>query len=110
METPERILKFDIKGQRIIKKPSCDFSHIVAGSEGYLKAKFYFSQKEWKSCMKAASFWVNDKETGVLLDERDTCLIPKEVLSNRTFKISVTGIRPGYKISTNRVKVTQEVK
>ena len=41
-----RILKFVVENQKIKQDPSCDFSGLVAGTEGYLKAEFVFS-KEW---------------------------------------------------------------
>ena len=109
MNTSERILEFDVVRQRITKLRSCDFTNIVAGSNGYLRAKFYFSQSEWNDCRKAASFWLDSEEHAVLLDETDTCLIPAEVLAGNMFKVSVTGVRPGYKITTNKTKVKQEV-
>lgn len=109
MGSSERILEFDVNKQRLTKKRSCDFSNIVAGSVGYLKAKFYFSQSEWRGCKKAASFWVDDKETAVLLDKNNTCIIPPEVLMGDMFSVSVMGVRTDYKILTNKTKVRQEV-
>lgn len=109
MSNSERILEFDVKKQRIIRRKSCDFTKIVAGSVGYLRAKFYFTQSEWSGCRKAASFWVNLEEHAALLDENDTCLIPAEALIGNKFEVSVTGMRHDYKITTNRTKVIQEV-
>lgn len=37
-----RTLEFVVKGQKMIKKADCDFTNIIAGSKGYLRAKFYF--------------------------------------------------------------------
>lgn len=110
MNNSERILEFEVSKQRLTKKRGCDFSNIVAGTAGYLKAKFYFSQSEWRDCKKAASFWINNEESAVLLDVNDTCLIPKEMLTDEKFLVSVTGMRSGYKITTNKVKVKQEVR
>lgn len=110
-----RILEFDVNRQKITKSRGCDFRHIVAGSVGYLKAKFHFSSEgdAWVGCMKAASFWKNDEEYAVLLDENDSCEIPKEVVDGRTFYISVTGLTKDedskYMITTNKVKVVQKV-
>ena len=109
MANPERVLEFDVDKQRMTKKRDCDFSHIIAGSTGYLKAKFNFAQSEWKGCKKAASFWLNGKESAVLLDKTNTCLIPSEVLVGDKFFVSVTGMKNDYKITTNQVKVKQEV-
>ena len=111
MNISERILEFDVIKQRITRRKSCDFTKIVAGSSGYLRAKFYFSQSEWRGCKKAASFWLDNEEYGVLLDKNDTCLIPAEALAGSKFEVSVTGVRPNsdYRITTNKTKVKQEV-
>lgn len=103
-----RTLEFIVEGQRIKKKTDCDFSNIVAGSVGYLKAKFYFSS-EWDGCKKAASFWANDDEHPVLLDSNDECVISPEALTGSSFKVSVTGAKTDYKIKSTKTKVRQEV-
>lgn len=110
MASTERVLEFTVDKQRIVKNRDCDFSHIVAGSVGYLKAKFYFTSSEWKGCKKAASFWINGKESAVLLDKNSTCLIPSEVLVGEKFEVSVTGMKNDLLFSTNRTKVKQEVR
>ena len=60
-----RTLRFTVDGQTIRKNPDCDFSGLVAGSVGYLRANFKFS-KEWFGCTKAASFWFDGLEHAVL--------------------------------------------
>lgn len=115
-----RVLEFNVEYQRLIKKPECDFSNIVAGTVGYLKAKFYFYKGGWDDCVKIASFWIKDDQTGemkeyaVALDEHNECVIPKEVLAKESFWVSMLGARggniPDFKILTTRTKVTQEVK
>ena len=110
-----RILEFDVKRQKITKTKGCNFKHIVAGTVGYLKAKFNFSYDgyAWNGCAKAASFWKDDVEYAVLLDENNCCMVPDEVVDGRVFHVSVTGLIKGektdYKITTNKVKITQEV-
>lgn len=103
-----RTLEFVANKQQLRKKSDCDFSHIVAGSVGYLEAVFHFSP-EWAGCHKAASFWLDDAEYAVLLDDADSCAIPEAILKGDRFQVSVVGVKPGYKITTNRVKVKQEV-
>lgn len=109
MASTERVLEFTVDRQRIIKKKDCDFSHIVAGSVGYLKAKFYFTSSEWRGCIKAASFWLNGKESAVLIDKSNTCIIPSDALVSEKFEVSVTGMKDTFKITTNKTKVKQEV-
>ena len=105
-----RILEFEVKKQRLRKLPGCDFSGIVAGSIGYLRAKFHLSPEEWQDCtVKVARFWLGDKESSVKLDKNNTCDIPPEVLTGERFAVSVLGKSKDYKIETNKFVVKQEV-
>ena len=103
-----RTLEFVVESQLLKKKTDCDFSNIVAGSVGYLKAQFYFSY-EWDDCKKAASFWADGNEYPVLLDSKDTCVIPPQALTGERFLVSVTGMKSDYKIKSTKTKVRQEV-
>lgn len=105
-----RILEFEVTKQRLKKKTTCDFSGLVAGSIGYLKAKFYFSKEDWDSCsQKVARFWIDDNEHAEFLNEDNSCEIPPEVLTGDKFKVSVLGVASGYSIETNKISVRQEV-
>lgn len=105
-----RILEFEVKKQRLMKRQTCDFSGLVAGSIGYLHAKFHFSKDEWGSCtQKVARFWIDDDEHAVFLDDDNRCEIPPEALVGDKFKVSVLGVAPGYSIETNKICVKQEV-
>jgi hypothetical protein len=103
-----RTLSFTVNGQVLKKNTDCDFSGLVAGSSGYLRAKFIFDS-EWRDCNKAASFWVDGQEHAVLLDSLDACLVPDEALAGSQFEVSVTGVRDKFKIATTKTKVRQEV-
>lgn len=105
-----RTLDFIVDGQGLVKDPECDFTKIVAGTKGYLRAHFTFDGSGWRGCRKVASFWIADKEYATLLDKDNTCYIPPEVLGEKYFRVSVTGGKDdGYMIKTNKVKVKQEV-
>ena len=105
-----RVLEFEVQKQRLKKKSTCDFSGLVAGSIGYLRAKFYFSENEWGSCSdKIARFWIDDQEHAKRLDVNNSCDIPPQVLTGSKFEVSVIGVAPGYKIETNKIIVKQEV-
>lgn len=105
-----RTLSFEVNKQTLKKKAGCDFSKIVAGSVGYLRAKFYFSRQEWLNCKKVATFKTDDSVVTVPLDNDDSCIIPSAVLNSRYFYVTLAGARsPGYKIVTNEMKVKQEV-
>lgn len=103
-----RVLEFIADGQRLKKRSDCDFSGLVAGSVGYLRAKFTFSD-EWSDCKKAASFWVGEKEYPALLDTDDSCEIPPDALVGELFEVSILGVKQDYKILTTKTKVRQEV-
>ena len=110
-----RTLEFEVNGQRLTKKKDCDFSGIVAGTSGYLKAKFNFATDDWDGCKKAASFFVRNydsleyEEYAVLLDEDTTCLIPEEALKMREIYVSLIGVKENYKITTTKAVFSQEV-
>ena len=103
-----RLLKFNVNGQQIEKDPECDFTHIIAGSRNYLKAYFNLP-KDWQNCPVAASFWRGKDEYAVLLKE-GVCDIPEEVLDYQTFRVSVTCLKGGQRIPTNKILVRQEVR
>lgn len=103
-----RTLKFNIDGQTITKDSSCDFSGIVPGSKGYLRAKFTFDGK-WNGCEKIAVFQRrNNTEQHPVQIINNSCMIPDEVLVRRNFKLEVIGIRPGFRLTTNSLEVTQD--
>lgn len=104
-----RQLLFTVKEQTLEKNKKSSFNGIVAGTAGYLGAKFIFYGNAWTDCQKAASFWVNDVEYAVLLDSNSSCVIPKEALLGDRFEVSLTGLKNDYIIKTNRVEITQEV-
>lgn len=104
-----RVLEFEVKKQRVLKKPGCDFSCIVSGSVGYLLAKFHFSE-EWNKCeKKVASFWLGDEEHAGFIDAQGCCTIPQQALIGEEFGVSLTGVGKDYKLTTNRIKIKQEV-
>lgn len=109
-----RTLEFVANRQLLHKVPDCDFSGLVSGSVGYLRAKFHFS-KEWDECnKKVANFWLGEREQPVALDENNECDIPPEVLTGRAFKVNVVGAhvdagKAVFKIRTMKVRVKQEV-
>lgn len=87
-----RTLKFIVEGQTIKPDLRCDFSGLVPGSVGYLKAEFSFS-KEWVSTPKVVAFYSrmgNEYPPQALKDGR-TCTIPTEALRKRIFKVQVLG-------------------
>lgn len=101
-----RTLKFIITAQSIQKDPDCDFSGIVAGTEGYLRAEFSVSG-EWAGCRMAAVFSSMRKEYPQPI-KNGSCEIPAEALSWDYFGVRVVGQRENYRITTNEIKIKQE--
>lgn len=102
-----RTLKFIVDGQIVTLDPNCDFSNLVPGSEGYLRAEFIFSP-EWRDCVKVASFWsaMGEEFKPQILND-NACMIPAEATKRMTFRVQVLGKKNGYKIITNKVDVNQ---
>lgn len=102
-----RTLRFIVEGQIIKQDPECDFSNIVPGTTGYLKADFIFSS-EWDNTIKVASFLRNGNECPPqLLKDGRSCIIPSEALTSRRFMISILGKNKNTKITTNKIEVVQ---
>ena len=102
-----RVLEFMVNKQMLTKNPVCDFSNIVPGSEGYLKARFFFSE-DWEDCTKVVGFYYGNTEFPPKeLAEDNTCIIPYEALKKPSFDIRVFGQRKGFGISTNRMTISQ---
>lgn len=104
-----RTLRFIVDGQSIKQDPSCDFSGLVPGSEGYLQVAFSFTN-EWKGAAKVASFWsmMGYEYPPQALTPEGTCMIPAEALKHKAFKVQVIGKTDISKLTTNRVTVTQD--
>ncbi len=101
-----RVLDFDVNRQIISKSPSCDFSGLVAGSSGYLRARFNFS-RDWSSYLKVAKFVGHDGHEELRPILGNTCEIPGEVLLGGSFKVTVIGKCGDDKLPCNTITVIQ---
>ena len=102
-----RVLDFIISGQTLTRDPGCDFSGIVAGSRGYLHARFRFSAA-WAGCKKVAVFTYKGEEYPVALQNNE-CEIPAEVLDGKTVQLYVAGQSGKLRIYTTSVAFPQTV-
>lgn len=104
-----RVLKFIVDDQTIRQDPSCNFSGLVPGTEGYLQAQFSFS-KEWNNTTKVVGFYskLGKEYTPQLLKNGITCIIPAEATKNRTFKVRVLGKSKDLTLRTNKLAIEQE--
>lgn len=101
-----RELKFIVNGMNMEKSNECDFSNIVKGTKGYLKAVFDLSD-EWKDCSIAASFFQNGKEYPRMLIGNE-CTIPEQALKDNCFFVQLTGMKENFTIKTIKVLINQE--
>lgn len=101
-----RTLNFNVTAQKIQKDPNCNFSGLVSGTKGYLQAAFDFSP-EWAGCKKVAAFYCFGEEYAVPI-VGNVCMIPSEALTWTDFEVAVVGERDGYRITTNKIEITQE--
>lgn len=101
-----RVLAFEVNGQTVRKKAECDFGGLVAGTKGYLAAEFNFDTT-WKGCKIAASFFNTAGKEEAVPVINGKCQIPEKVLRGDVFRVSVTGMREGYTIKTNRLTIRQ---
>lgn len=103
-----RTLSFNVKNQLIEKDTSCDFSGLVAGTSGYLQAKFSFSS-EWDGCTKVIGF---SSKSGkefepCILPKNNTCNIPDEAVAYHEFQITVFGKKNGCVVTTRPITIKQ---
>lgn len=100
-----RDLVFIVEDQELSKDPSCDFSRLVPGSSGYLRAVFIF-HGFWNTLAKAAVFSTNDIESAMPITN-DSCVIPDSVLKEKSFSIRLVGKSSQQMLQTNRLVVNQ---
>lgn len=103
-----RILEFEINGQNISKSKNCDFSGIVPGTSGYLKASFSFSA-EWTGMVKVAEFRTHASSEPVSVPIiNNECMVPVEVTGGNKWYVKVIGKRCDVLIPTGNCRVRQE--
>lgn len=102
-----RKLYFKVVKQKLQKNGN--FYGIISGTSGYLSCEFSFCD-EWKTLLKVAEF--RKKDNGEVFPVKiigNTCMVPKEVTDGTQWYITVIGKNEQKTITTNRVKVAQEV-
>lgn len=100
------VLKFIVTKQKLTEdgKP-----FVVENSVEYLTAEFDFSSA-WTSCSKTAVFKKASGEAfSVLLDNKNSCVVPWEVIQCPSFTVSVYGICGIERITTNQVTIKVDI-
>ena len=97
-----QIIKFNVRNQRLTRFTS---GVITEGSYSYLKFEFNFKTEDWNTIeKKIAVFSYKGEDHEQELDEYNQCYVPKEVIHDPCFKVSLYG----GDIPTNTVKIPVE--
>lgn len=97
-------LVFVVNKQNIEKREG--FDGLVAGTKGYLQARFVFSS-DWAGYRKVALFTCRNGEYPVLLSNTGTCPVPDEAAACSSFKVRIIGRRTDDTVTSGRVTVIQ---
>lgn len=100
-----RTLNFIVDKQIITKSPGCDFTGLVAGTRGYLRAHFSFSA-DWSSYRKVAVFTCDAGEYPSPI-VGGMCDVPDEAAASDSFKVHVVGKHGDNFIKSGRTTVVQ---
>lgn len=100
-----RLLDFVVDKQSICKSTNCDFTGLVAGTKGYLYARFGFSA-EWRSIKKVAVFKCDSGEYPVII-KHGMCRVPDEVAAATSFKVTVIGRNNNKTMTCSHATVVQ---
>lgn len=102
-----RTLRFSARGQSLAKLYGC--KGIVAGSRGYLRARFRLSA-DYDGCFVAAAFATPDGREYAVPLTGDTCDVPDEVAAGQQWAVRLVAVRrDGFRLETNAVEIQQEV-
>lgn len=104
-----RTLVFNVRGQTIHPNSLSEISGLVAGTSGYIKAKFLFSD-DWNGCAKVVAFsTIDGKElTPAKLDFDNSCIVPADALEYHEFELRILGKGIGdYTIKTRPIRIKQ---
>lgn len=104
-----RTLVFKVDGQSIYPNSPSDIGGLVAGTSGYIKAKFLFSD-DWDGCAKVVGFESirGEEFKPQKLDADNSCYIPEQALEYHEFDMKVLGKGiGGYTITTRPIRIKQ---
>lgn len=101
-----RNLTFRVTGQKIEKEKGCDFSGLIKGTKGYLRARFIFDA-EWDGYKKAAVFFDHKGKEQACPIVDGECEIPAKATAGERFEISVAGAKGSHRIRTGRLTIRQ---
>ena len=96
------IIQMNVSNQRLTRYTA---GVVSSDSAGYLKLKFVFRTNDWESVsVKMANFSYRGRNYPVLIEDDNTCFVPKEVIKTPSFSVSVFGGG----ITSNIVKIPVE--
>ena len=101
-----RVLKYKVQGQNIVRESGCDFSHIIKGSNNYIRLVFEWDE-QWKNKAKVISFRNADgEEINVVLQSK--IVLQEKITKGSMFSFVIYGKEGEEKIQTNREYIEQE--
>lgn len=101
-----RTLKYKVQGQNIIRDSGCDFSHIIKGSNNYIRLVFEWDE-QWNNKAKVISLRNADgEEVNVIFQSK--IVLQENITKGIMFSFQIYGKEGEEKIQTNREYVEQE--
>lgn len=103
-----RTLVFRVDGQKLYANSPSDIGGLVAGTSGYIKVKFIFSEA-WNGCAKVVAFnsVYGEEFEPRPLDNDNSCYVPDAALACHEFEMKVLGKSQAYTIITRPVRIKQ---
>lgn len=100
-----RTLKYKVQGQNIIRDSGCDFSHIIKGSNNYIRLVFEWDE-QWKNKAKVISLRnANGEEVNVVLQSK--IVLQEKITKGSMFSFVLYGKDNIEKVQTNREYIEQ---
>ena len=101
-----RDLCFVVNKQQLLKKQSCNFNNIIAGTVNYLRCVFTFDA-DWSGFKKVAEFKIENGKSYPVLIKSNQCMVPEEVTKEEKFFVIIHGKKDNQRIITNSLKISQ---
>lgn len=102
-----KTINFKVNGQRLSLENGLR-GRVLAGTKGYLVAKFTFSE-DWDGFQKVAAFYDGDGHEYPRPLVSNQCMVPDEVTDGVKFKVKVFGKQGNSMVFTDTETVRQRV-
>lgn len=102
-----KVLKFDVKGQKIERDKSSDFDNIVRGTDNYIQLVFMFDS-EWNGLRKVISLFNSDGEEENFVLYNNKISLNKNITKGSLFGFRIYGSGNDRVIKTEKEYVEQK--